>query len=93
MKVREAIKVIEDDGWFLVRTRGSHRQYKHSPGCVATGATREELEMETHDAIQFHLEGLRLEGEPVPAPRSEARQAALSSRAAGGEYNGMASYK
>jgi predicted RNA binding protein YcfA (HicA-like mRNA interferase family) len=29
--VREAIRLIEDDGWFLARTRGSHRQYKH-PG-------------------------------------------------------------
>ena len=29
MKVREAIKVIENDGWYHVRTRGSHRQYKH----------------------------------------------------------------
>jgi predicted RNA binding protein YcfA (HicA-like mRNA interferase family) len=30
MKVREAVKLIEDDGWYLVRTRGSHRQYKHA---------------------------------------------------------------
>ena len=29
MKVKEAIAIIEDDGWYLVRTRGSHRQYKH----------------------------------------------------------------
>lgn len=29
MKVREVIKMIENDGWFLVTTRGSHRQYKH----------------------------------------------------------------
>jgi predicted RNA binding protein YcfA (HicA-like mRNA interferase family) len=29
MKVREIIKIIEQDGWFLVRTKGSHRQYKH----------------------------------------------------------------
>ncbi|HEY8335143.1 MAG TPA: type II toxin-antitoxin system HicA family toxin [Tardiphaga sp.] len=29
MKVRDAIRIIEDDGWFLVATRGSHRQYKH----------------------------------------------------------------
>ncbi|HWG07229.1 MAG TPA: type II toxin-antitoxin system HicA family toxin [Beijerinckiaceae bacterium] len=29
MKVREAIRLIESDGWFLVATRGSHRQYKH----------------------------------------------------------------
>jgi predicted RNA binding protein YcfA (HicA-like mRNA interferase family) len=29
MKVREAIRLIEDDGWYHVATRGSHRQYKH----------------------------------------------------------------
>ena len=29
MKVREAIRLIEKDGWQLVRTRGSHRQFKH----------------------------------------------------------------
>ncbi len=29
MKVREIIKLIEKDGWFLVRQRGSHRQFKH----------------------------------------------------------------
>ncbi|MBW4602959.1 MAG: type II toxin-antitoxin system HicA family toxin [Calothrix sp. FI2-JRJ7] len=31
MKVKEIINLIEDDGWYLTRTRGSHRQYKH-PG-------------------------------------------------------------
>jgi predicted RNA binding protein YcfA (HicA-like mRNA interferase family) len=36
MKVREAIRLIEEDGWYWVATRGSHRQYKHStkPGRV-----------------------------------------------------------
>ena len=36
MKVREIIRVIEDDGWYLVRTRGSHRHFKHpsKPGLV-----------------------------------------------------------
>jgi predicted RNA binding protein YcfA (HicA-like mRNA interferase family) len=29
MKAREAIRLIEEDGWYLVATRGSHRQYKH----------------------------------------------------------------
>ncbi|MCU0548727.1 MAG: type II toxin-antitoxin system HicA family toxin [Leptolyngbya sp. Prado105] len=29
MKVREVIKLIEKDGWYLARTRGSHRQFKH----------------------------------------------------------------
>ena len=30
MKVREAIKLVENDGWYLDRTRGSHRQYRHA---------------------------------------------------------------
>jgi predicted RNA binding protein YcfA (HicA-like mRNA interferase family) len=36
MKVRDAIKLVEADGWPLVRTRGSHRQYRHDakPGTV-----------------------------------------------------------
>jgi predicted RNA binding protein YcfA (HicA-like mRNA interferase family) len=29
MKVKEAIKLIESDGWEWVRTTGSHRHYKH----------------------------------------------------------------
>lgn len=36
MKVREIIKLLEEDGWYLVRQRGSHRQFKHptKPGRV-----------------------------------------------------------
>lgn len=36
VKVRDVIRLIEEDGWFLVATRGSHRQYKHptKPGRV-----------------------------------------------------------
>ena len=36
MKVRAAIKMIEEDGWYLARTRGSHRQFKQAqkPGLV-----------------------------------------------------------
>lgn len=30
MKVKDVIKILEDDGWYLSKTRGSHRQYKHS---------------------------------------------------------------
>jgi predicted RNA binding protein YcfA (HicA-like mRNA interferase family) len=29
MKIRDVIKLMEADGWYLVATRGSHRQYKH----------------------------------------------------------------
>ncbi|MBH8561121.1 type II toxin-antitoxin system HicA family toxin [Nostoc sp. CENA67] len=36
MKVREVIRRLEADGWYLVRTKGSHRQFKHpnKPGTV-----------------------------------------------------------
>ena len=36
MKVRDVLKLIEADGWYLVVTKGSHRQYKHpsKPGRV-----------------------------------------------------------
>ncbi|MEH2064332.1 MAG: type II toxin-antitoxin system HicA family toxin [Nostoc sp.] len=36
MKVREVIKGLEADGWYLARTKGSHRQFKHpdKPGTV-----------------------------------------------------------
>lgn len=42
------------------------------PGCAATGRTRSEVEQEMHDAIEFHIEGLRAAGQPVPKPRSDA---------------------
>ena len=36
MKVGEVLRQIQDDGWFLIATRGSHRQFKHAikPGRV-----------------------------------------------------------
>jgi predicted RNA binding protein YcfA (HicA-like mRNA interferase family) len=36
MKIREIVVMIEADGWYLARTKGSHRQFKHDlkPGCV-----------------------------------------------------------
>jgi predicted RNase H-like HicB family nuclease len=42
------------------------------PGCVATGETREDTEREMKDAIEFHIEGLRLNGDEVPIPSSLA---------------------
>jgi predicted RNA binding protein YcfA (HicA-like mRNA interferase family) len=36
MKVKDIIRLLEGEGWFLIATRGSHRQYKHPvrPGRV-----------------------------------------------------------
>jgi predicted RNase H-like HicB family nuclease/predicted RNA binding protein YcfA (HicA-like mRNA interferase family) len=116
--------MLEQDGWSLARTRGSHRQYKHPaklgvvtvtgkpgdelapgtlnnvseaggtetmkkylivieptqtgfsaylpdlPGCVSTGYTREEVESNMREAIAFHLDGLREEGQTVPEPQT-----------------------
>ena len=39
-------------------------------GCVSTGQTREEVEKNMQEALEFHLEGLRLEGLHVPQPHS-----------------------
>ena len=41
------------------------------PGCVSTGTTRDEVERNMQEAVAFHLEGLRIEGLPIPEPSSE----------------------
>ena len=38
------------------------------PGCGSTGQTKEEVERNIQEAIQFHIEGLREEGYPAPEP-------------------------
>jgi len=42
------------------------------PGCVATGATREQAEQSMYEAIQLHIEGLREDGLPIPSSTSIA---------------------
>jgi predicted RNase H-like HicB family nuclease len=42
------------------------------PGCVSTGASREEVQKNMQEAIEFHLDGLREEGQPLPPPSVEA---------------------
>ena len=46
MKVKDLIKLVEKDGWIMVRTRGSHRQFHHptKPGTV-TIAGKEGIDM------------------------------------------------
>ena len=38
------------------------------PGCVSTGRTREACEGNLREAIAFHLEGMREDGDPIPDP-------------------------
>jgi predicted RNase H-like HicB family nuclease len=42
-------------------------------GCVATGNTREEVEREMQEAIEFHLEGMAKNGDSIPEPRTYSR--------------------
>lgn len=41
------------------------------PGCIATGASVAEVEVEVREAIEFHIDGLREDGSVVPAPSSQ----------------------
>jgi len=54
MKVREIIRRIEDDGWYQIKAKGGHRQYKHSvkPGRVTVpGKMNAELDKKTEKSI------------------------------------------
>ena len=40
------------------------------PGCVAVAETRDEVTKLIHEAIGFHIEGMKEDGVPIPAPHS-----------------------
>ncbi|MBF0260125.1 MAG: type II toxin-antitoxin system HicA family toxin [Desulfamplus sp.] len=55
MKVREILKIIQDDGWYLARTKGSHHQFKHSvkKGLVTvSGSNDDDLHPKTLKSIK-----------------------------------------
>jgi len=54
MKVRDVLRMLHEDGWFLVATRGSHRQFKHAakPGRVTVpGKPNDDLAPGTLNSI------------------------------------------
>jgi len=54
MKVKEIIKFLENDGWYIARTKGSHRQFKHRTknGLVTvSGKLSDELAPGTQNSI------------------------------------------
>jgi len=66
---------VSEHGYLVVIERGDGNYGAWAPdlpGCVAVGDTIEETEREMREAIEFHLEGLRAEGEPVPKPAAVA---------------------
>jgi predicted RNase H-like HicB family nuclease len=51
------------------------------PGCVAVGDTEAEVTALIRDAIKFHLEGMRLKGEPIPVPTTRVEYAEVAEAA------------
>jgi predicted RNA binding protein YcfA (HicA-like mRNA interferase family) len=54
MKVREALRLLQDDGWYLVATKGSHRQFKHPTKLgrvTVAGKPGDDLALGTLDSI------------------------------------------
>ena len=63
----------------IEKANGNYSAYVPDlPGCIATGATPEETEREIREAIQFHLDGMREDGLPVPEPTSIVEYAEAS---------------
>jgi predicted RNase H-like HicB family nuclease len=61
--------------YFVVLERtelGYSAYFPDLPGCVSTGATRQETIANIQDAIEFHIEGMKLEGLPIPMPQSQS---------------------
>ena len=57
----------------IEKANGNYSAYVPDlPGCVATGATVAGVENEIREAIRFHIDGLKQDGQPVPAPTSIA---------------------
>jgi predicted RNase H-like HicB family nuclease len=56
----------------IEKAEGNYSAYVPDlPGCVATGSTYAEAEQQLREAIVFHLDGLREDGEQVPPPSSQ----------------------
>jgi predicted RNase H-like HicB family nuclease len=57
----------------IEQTSSSYSGYSPDlPGCVSTGKTRDEVEKHMREAIEFHIDGLREEGFPVPEPQASS---------------------
>ena len=59
--------------YLVIFEKANHNYSAYSPdlpGCVATGATREETEKNIKEAIAFHIEGLKEDGLAIPEPSS-----------------------
>ena len=59
------------------------------PGCVSTGRTWEEMQWMIKEAIEFHIEGMQLDGDPIPPPRMSVEEALEYHRSQPNDYGGF----
>jgi predicted RNase H-like HicB family nuclease len=56
----------------IEKAEGNYSAYVPDlPGCVATGASIQEVEVAIREAVEFHLDGLREDGASIPQPSSQ----------------------
>jgi predicted RNase H-like HicB family nuclease len=56
------------------------------PGCVGTGKTKKELLRTMAEAIEFHIDGMRLDGDPVPEPSSDIEYVEVNAHPAHAQF-------
>ncbi len=62
----------------IEKANGNYSAYSPDlPGCIATGATREETERNMHESIEMHVRGLLEDGLPIPESHSFAEYIAV----------------
>jgi predicted RNase H-like HicB family nuclease len=96
VKVRDVLELLADDGREVVTKRGNRRQLKQEgglpssytawspdlPGCVATGASPEDVEREMRAAIALQLEGIVEDSGQIREPSGPGVHVARKSRGA-----------
>ena len=59
-KVKDVLQMLKKDGWYLARTKGDHRQFKHpsKPGTVTIGLTHRDISTSIHGQYNYGIMGL-----------------------------------
>lgn len=81
VKVRDVIRLIEADGWYLIvieKANGNYSAYcPDIPGCIATGKTKSETAENMQRALELHISGMRDDRLPIPKGQAEAEYIAV----------------
>jgi len=68
-RIGDAVKYV----YIIEKVESSYGAYVPDlPGCVAAGETREKTKKLIQETIEFHIDGLKEDGNPIPVPNSEA---------------------